>query len=168
MNPVAHGEVFVTDDGGECDMDIGNYERFLNQDISKALKSNIIFSIVRFGNVIGSSGSVVPLFMKQIVNGGPVTITHPNVTRYFMTIKEAVQLVLQSPPLSRGGDIFLLEMGEAVKIEELAKQMIILSGLKIKDENNPDLKLRLYISGGGCSGLQYGFAFGSGDFFELI
>ena len=102
-----------------------------------------LFSIVRFGNVLGSSGSVVPKFEQQIKLGGPITITHPEIIRYFMTIKEAAQLVIQSSVLSVGGDIFLLDMGKQIKIIDLAKQMIRLSGLTIKNSvnNNGDIEI---------------------------
>lgn len=105
------------------------------------------FSMVRFGNVLGSSGSVVPLFRQQIRAGGPITLTHPEVTRYFMTIPEAAQLVIQAGAMAKGGEVFVLDMGEPVKIMDLARQMIELSGLTIKDEDRPDGDIEISIMG---------------------
>lgn len=105
------------------------------------------FCMVRFGNVLGSSGSVVPLFKKQIAAGGPVTVTHPEITRYFMTIPEAAELVLQAGAMGLGGDVFVLDMGEPVKIVEFAKKMIHLSGLSVRDESNPNGDIEIQFSG---------------------
>ena len=96
-----------------------------------------VFSMVRFGNVIGSSGSVLPLFKKQINKGGPLTVTHKDIYRFFMTIEEAAQLVIQASQIAKGNEVFLLDMGEQVKITEVAKQLIRINGLSVKDKNNP-------------------------------
>ncbi len=106
-----------------------------------------IFSMVRFGNVLGSSGSVVPLFKKQIAEGGPITITDFKINRYFMTIEEAAQLVIQSSSLSKGGEVFLLDMGSPILIYELAKKMIFFSGLRVKDKNNPNGDIEIIQTG---------------------
>ncbi|CNH43337.1 TrsG protein-like protein [Yersinia kristensenii] len=110
-------------------------------------QNNTKFCMVRFGNVLGSSGSVVPLFKKQIAEGGPVTLTHKDIIRYFMTIPEAAQLVIQAGAMGQGGDVFVLDMGDPVKIIDLAKRMINLSGLSIKSEENPDGDIAIEILG---------------------
>ncbi len=105
------------------------------------------FCMVRFGNVLGSSGSVIPLFKKQIAGGGPVTVTHPDIIRYFMTIPEAAQLVIQAGAMGKGGDVFVLDMGEPVKITDLAENLIQLSGLEVKSEHNPYGDIAIEFSG---------------------
>ena len=110
-------------------------------------QSNTLFCMVRFGNVLGSSGSVVPLFRKQIKAGGPITVTHPDIIRYFMTIPEASQLVIQAGAMGKGGDVFVLDMGEPVKITALAQKMIRLSGLTEKTAINPIGDINIEFSG---------------------
>ncbi len=109
------------------------------------------FCMVRFGNVLGSSGSVVPLFRRQIQEGGPITLTHDDITRYFMTIPEAAQLVIQAGAMGKGGDVFVLDMGESVRIKDLAEKMVRLSGLEVKNEKNPDGDIEIM-----CTGLRPG------------
>lgn len=109
--------------------------------------TDTIFSMVRFGNVLDSSGSVVPKFKQQIQKGGPITVTHPDITRYFMTMQEAAQLVIQAGAMAKGGDVFVLEMGEPVKILKLAQEMAYLSGYSIKSEDNPTGDIEIKITG---------------------
>lgn len=110
-------------------------------------QSKTRFCMVRFGNVLGSSGSVVPLFRKQIRHGGPLTLTHPEIIRYFMTIPEASQLVIQAGAMGSGGDVFVLDMGQPVKIIDLARRMVRLSGLEVRDEKNPAGDIEIKITG---------------------
>ena len=117
------------------------------QALSEKSECNTTFTMVRFGNVLGSSGSVVPKFRQQIKEGGPITVTHKKITRFFMSIPEAVQLVIQAGAMAKGGDVFVLDMGDSVKISDLAEKMIKLSGLSIKDENNPDGDIAIEYSG---------------------
>jgi FlaA1/EpsC-like NDP-sugar epimerase len=106
-----------------------------------------IFSAVRFGNVLGSSGSVIPKFKEQIAKGGPVTVTHPDITRYFMTIPEAAALVLQAGAMAKGGDVFVLDMGKPVRIRDLAERMIHLMGLSVRHDANPEGDIEIRFTG---------------------
>ena len=112
-----------------------------------AEKPTTVFTMVRFGNVLDSSGSVVGRFRRQIKSGGPVTVTHPEVIRYFMSIPEAAELVIQAGAMAKGGDVFVLDMGEPVKIDELARLMIRLSGLEVRDDSNPDGDIAITYTG---------------------
>ncbi len=114
---------------------------------SEDIRNHTMFAMVRFGNVLGSSGSVVPLFRKQLLAGGPLTVTHEEVTRYFMTIPEAAQLVLQAGAIAHGGDVFVLDMGSPVKIIDLARRMAQLSGLTLRDERHPKGDIEIQITG---------------------
>jgi FlaA1/EpsC-like NDP-sugar epimerase len=116
-------------------------------DSIKNISNSTKFSIVRFGNVLGSSGSVVESFSSQIKMGGPVTLTHPEVTRYFMTIPEAAELVIQSSYMTTGGEVFVLDMGAPIRIYDLAVKMIYLSGHLVKDDLNPSGDIEIQITG---------------------
>jgi len=117
------------------------------QRLSMEEKVKTRFSIVRFGNVLGSSGSVIPLFRSQIQRGGPVTVTDPKIIRYFMTMHEAAQLVIQAGAMGVGGEVYVLDMGEPVKILDMAKRLIHLSGLEIKDSENPGGDIEIEFTG---------------------
>ena len=121
------------------------FAELILQSVPKEIKTKMI--MVRFGNVIGSSGSAIPLFQQQIKEGGPVTVTHPEVIRYFMSIPEAAELVIQAGAMGVGGDVFVLDMGEPVKIYELAKRLINLSGMELKDDLNPEGEIEIIFTG---------------------
>jgi FlaA1/EpsC-like NDP-sugar epimerase len=135
----ARDDAISWDDAISCDDAMSHCE--------PAKQSKTIFSMVRFGNVLGSSGSVVPLFRDQLKSGGPITLTHEDITRYFMTIPEAAQLVIQAGAMGTGGDVFVLDMGQPVRIVDLAKRMVELSGLVLKDELHPDGDIEITITG---------------------
>ena len=115
--------------------------------VDKKVNSKTRMTMVRFGNVLGSSGSAIPLFQQQIQQGGPVTVTHKDVTRYFMSIPEAAELVIQAGAMGKGGDVFVLDMGEPVKIYDLAKRLINLSGMEVKEESNPEGDIEIIFTG---------------------
>ena len=117
------------------------------QSLAEQSGAKTTFSMVRFGNVLGSSGSVVPKFRQQIADNGPITVTHKEITRYFMSIPEAVQLVIQAGAMAKGGEVFVLDMGESVKIVDLAKKMISLAGYQQRDQYNPDGDIEIHYSG---------------------
>jgi len=129
---------------------MGATKRFAEQilqALSEGGESSTKFSMVRFGNVLGSSGSVVPLFRKQIAQGGPVTVTHSEMTRYFMTVQEAAQLVIQAGSMAKGGDVFVLDMNSPVRIVDLARKMIHLMGYIVKDERTPNGDIAIEYTG---------------------
>jgi FlaA1/EpsC-like NDP-sugar epimerase len=123
------------------------FAELILQGLADLADTHTIFCMVRFGNVLGSSGSVVPLFRRQIDAGGPITVTHPEISRFFMTIPEAAQLVIQAGAMATGGDVFVLDMGEPVKITELARHMIHLMGLELRDDAHPDGDIEISYTG---------------------
>ena len=142
--------VLVSTDKAVSPTNVMGATKRLAEQVLQALQettSTTCFSMVRFGNVLESSGSVVPLFREQIRNGGPVTVTHPLIIRYFMTIPEAAQLVIQAGAMATGGDVFVLDMGEPVKIVDLARRMIHLAGLTVRDSDTPDGDIDIEFTG---------------------
>lgn len=142
--------VLISTDKAVRPTNIMGASKRLAEMVLQALAPTIVdtkFSMVRFGNVLGSSGSVVPKFRQQIRDGGPITLTHPEITRYFMTIPEAAQLVIQAGAMAKGGDVFVLDMGQSVRIIDLARRIVELSGLTFKDELNPDGDIEIEVTG---------------------
>jgi len=148
-----HNFVLISTDKAVRPTNVMGASKRLSEMVLQALaqhhstQASTTFSMVRFGNVLGSSGSVVPLFRDQIKSGGPITLTHADITRYFMTIPEAAQLVIQAGAMGTGGDVFVLDMGQPVRIGDLAKRMVELSGLVLKDELHPDGDIDIAITG---------------------
>jgi FlaA1/EpsC-like NDP-sugar epimerase len=146
---VSHFILISTDKAVRPTNVMGATKRFAEMILQQlaTTKADTVFSMVRFGNVLGSSGSVVPLFRRQIQEGGPVTVTHKDITRYFMTIPEAASLVIQAGSMAQGGDVFVLDMGEPVKIVDLASRMVQLSGLELQTTENPDGDIQIQYTG---------------------
>ena len=144
-----HNFVLISTDKAVRPTNIMGASKRLAEMVLQALaaKYQTSFAMVRFGNVLGSSGSVVPLFREQIKKGGPITLTHQDITRYFMTITEAAGLVIQAGAMSTGGDVFVLDMGQPVRIADLAKRMVELSGLTLRDAENPDGDIEITLTG---------------------